>query len=29
VFGGNDRARGLYRSLGFDELSVQMGKDLT
>ena len=28
VFGGNERARGLYRSLGFEELSVQMGKTL-
>jgi ribosomal protein S18 acetylase RimI-like enzyme len=29
VFGGNDVARGLYRSLGYLETSVQMGKDLT
>jgi ribosomal protein S18 acetylase RimI-like enzyme len=28
VFGGNERARSLYRSLGFEELSVQMGKEL-
>jgi hypothetical protein len=28
VFGSNARARGLYRSLGFEELSVQMGKEL-
>ena len=28
VFGGNDVARGLYRSLGYAETSVQMGKDL-
>jgi ribosomal protein S18 acetylase RimI-like enzyme len=28
VFGGNDVARGLYRSLGYMETSVQMGKDL-
>jgi ribosomal protein S18 acetylase RimI-like enzyme len=28
VFGGNERARTLYRSLGFEELSVQMGKEL-
>jgi ribosomal protein S18 acetylase RimI-like enzyme len=28
VFGGNELARGLYRSLGFEELSVQMGKTL-
>jgi ribosomal protein S18 acetylase RimI-like enzyme len=28
VFGGNAPARALYRSLGFEELSVQMGKDL-
>jgi ribosomal protein S18 acetylase RimI-like enzyme len=28
VFGGNARARTLYRSLGFQELSVQMGKEL-
>jgi ribosomal protein S18 acetylase RimI-like enzyme len=28
VFGGNEVARGLYRSLGFVETSVQMGKDL-
>jgi ribosomal protein S18 acetylase RimI-like enzyme len=28
VFGGNDVARGLYRSLGYVETSVQMGKDL-
>lgn len=26
--GGNDAARGLYRSLGYVETSVQMGKDL-
>lgn len=28
VFGGNDVARSLYRSLGYVETSVQMGKDL-
>lgn len=28
VFGGNEVARGLYRSLGYVETSVQMGKDL-
>jgi ribosomal protein S18 acetylase RimI-like enzyme len=28
VFGGNDVARGLYRSLGYVESSVQMSKDL-
>jgi len=28
VFGGNDVARHLYRSLGYVETSVQMGKDL-
>lgn len=28
VFGGNEAARNLYRSLGYDELAVQMGKDL-
>lgn len=28
VFGGNDVARGLYRSLGYAENSVQMTKDL-
>jgi len=28
VFGGNDVARGLYRSLGYDEIAVYMGKDL-
>jgi len=28
VFGGNEVARTLYRSLGFEELSVQMGKNL-
>jgi ribosomal protein S18 acetylase RimI-like enzyme len=28
VFGGNDVARSLYRSLGYLETSVQMGKDL-
>jgi ribosomal protein S18 acetylase RimI-like enzyme len=28
VFGGNDVARGLYRSLGYDEVAVYMGKDL-
>ena len=28
VFGGNDAARGLYRSLGYGELAVWMGKDL-
>ncbi len=29
VFGGNDVARGLYRSLGYVETSAQMAKDLT
>jgi GNAT superfamily N-acetyltransferase len=29
VFGGNVVARSLYRSLGYDEVSVWMGKDLT
>jgi ribosomal protein S18 acetylase RimI-like enzyme len=28
VFGGNDVARGLYRSLGYRESAVQMAKDL-
>jgi ribosomal protein S18 acetylase RimI-like enzyme len=28
VFGGNDVARGLYRSLGYVEISAQMRKDL-
>jgi ribosomal protein S18 acetylase RimI-like enzyme len=28
VFGGNAAARGLYRSLGYDEVAVWMGKDL-
>jgi ribosomal protein S18 acetylase RimI-like enzyme len=28
VFGGNDVARGLYRSLGYAETSIHMGKDL-
>ena len=28
VFGGNDVARGLYRTLGYVETSVQMAKDL-
>ncbi len=28
VFGGNEVARSLYRSLGYVETSVQMGKDL-
>ena len=28
VFGGNDVARSLYRSLGYEESAVQMGKDL-
>ena len=28
VFGGNEVARGLYRSLGYLETSVQMGKEL-
>jgi ribosomal protein S18 acetylase RimI-like enzyme len=28
VFGGNDVARSLYRSLGYVETSIQMGKDL-
>lgn len=29
VFGGNDVARGLYRSLDYAETSVQMGKELS
>ena len=29
VFGGNERARGLYRSLGFTETAVNMTKQLT
>mgnify|MGYP000869567368 CR=1 FL=1 len=28
VFGGNDVARALYRSLGYREVAVYMGKDL-
>ena len=28
VFGGNDVARGLYRSLGYVERAVSMGKDI-
>jgi len=28
VFGGNEVARGLYRSLGYEENAVWMGKDL-
>jgi ribosomal protein S18 acetylase RimI-like enzyme len=28
VFGGNERARHLYRSLGYSELSLHMGKEL-
>ena len=28
VFGGNDAARALYRSLGYTEIAVVMGKDL-
>jgi RimJ/RimL family protein N-acetyltransferase len=28
VFGGNERARSLYRSLGYRELGIAMGKDL-
>jgi len=28
VFGGNDVARGLYRSLGYVERAVLMGKDI-
>jgi ribosomal protein S18 acetylase RimI-like enzyme len=28
VFGGNEVARSLYRSLGYAELAVFMGKDL-
>jgi ribosomal protein S18 acetylase RimI-like enzyme len=28
VFGGNERARSLYRSLGFAETAVHMAKDL-
>jgi ribosomal protein S18 acetylase RimI-like enzyme len=28
VFGGNERARGLYRSLGFAETAVNMAKQL-
>jgi ribosomal protein S18 acetylase RimI-like enzyme len=29
VFGGNERARGLYRSLGFTETAVNMAKQLS
>jgi ribosomal protein S18 acetylase RimI-like enzyme len=29
VFGGNEIARSLYRSLGYAELSIWMGKDLS
>jgi ribosomal protein S18 acetylase RimI-like enzyme len=29
VFGGNDVARGLYRSLGYEERAVMMGKKLS
>jgi ribosomal protein S18 acetylase RimI-like enzyme len=29
VFGGNEAARNLYRSLGFEESSVLMGKNLS
>ena len=28
VFGGNDVARSLYRSLGYVERAVSMGKDI-
>jgi GNAT superfamily N-acetyltransferase len=28
VMGGNDVARGLYRSLGYDEVALVMGKDV-
>jgi len=28
VFGGNEVARTLYRSLGYEESAVWMGKDL-
>jgi predicted GNAT family acetyltransferase len=28
VFGANDVARRLYRSLGYEEISVWMGKDV-
>jgi RimJ/RimL family protein N-acetyltransferase len=28
VFGGNEVARGLYRSLGYEERAVMMGKKL-
>jgi ribosomal protein S18 acetylase RimI-like enzyme len=28
VWGGNERARSLYRTLGYAELAVQMGKPL-
>jgi ribosomal protein S18 acetylase RimI-like enzyme len=28
VFGGNEVARGLYRSLGYDEVAVMMRKDV-
>jgi ribosomal protein S18 acetylase RimI-like enzyme len=28
VWGGNERARSLYRSLGYRDLAVHMGKDL-
>jgi ribosomal protein S18 acetylase RimI-like enzyme len=29
VFGGNERARSLYRSLGYQEVAVEMTKDLS
>jgi ribosomal protein S18 acetylase RimI-like enzyme len=28
LWGGNERARSLYRSLGYRDLAVHMGKDL-
>jgi ribosomal protein S18 acetylase RimI-like enzyme len=28
VFGGNDAARSLYRSVGYEEVAIQMGKEL-
>jgi ribosomal protein S18 acetylase RimI-like enzyme len=29
VFGGNEVARGLYQSLGYEEIAVSMGKELS
>ena len=28
VLGGNETARGLYRSLGYDDVAVYMGKTI-